>query len=487
MSASFKSYLKAGYPYLWVNTLEPARAEQVLGKVALLLERVDPDTGQPVDQPPPLHWDIALGLLNLATGIVTPCPSPVEALKQAAKAPEGTVTFMWNLHRLMGGLEVIQVIQNSVPTLKEKGNSIVVLAPSAEKLPEELARVFTSMEFALPSREEIQQVMSTIGEPYGVKAPAYPNGLVDAALGLTSLEAEDAFALALVETGEFDPAVIAREKAGALLRQSQLQMSQFQERFSDLGGLEVMKDYTLKTAPSPLSLGIMILGVPGSGKSHFAKALGNELNIPTLSLDFSRMMSSLVGSSEANIRNALKAVDAMGRVVLFLDEIEKGLAGVGSSGELDSGVKAGVGATFLTWLSDRDPGRAYLVATCNNIKQLPPPYQRAERWDSIWYVDLPTRVEKDAIWAIHINRFNVGPGLLRPDDTDWTGAEIKSCCRTSAMVGCSLEEASKYVVPIARSMKEEIQALRDWASGRAIPASLPEAQPASGRKLTLSR
>lgn len=420
MPVSFKSYLKAGYSCLWVNTLEQSRAEQVLGKVAL----------ETKGDAPPLHWDVSQGLVNLATGVVTPCPSPVEALKQAAKAPDGTTTFLHNFHRVIGGLEVIQTILNLVPNLKEKGNCIVVLAPSSEKLPEELARVVTTIDFELPTRDQLQQVMTKIGEPYGVAPPAEPNGVLDAALGLTGLEAEDTFALALVETGRFDSAVVAREKAGALLRQSQLQMSQFNERFADLGGLEVLKEYTLGTAPSPLSLGIMLLGIPGGGKSHFAKALGNELGIPTLSLDFSRMMSSLVGSSEANIRNALKAVDAMGRVVLFLDEIEKGLAGVGSSGELDSGVKAGVGATFLTWLSDRDPGRAYLVATCNNIKQLPPPYQRAERWDSIWYVDLPNRTEKDAIWPIHQARFKVEGE--RPEDTDWTGAEIKSCCRTAA-------------------------------------------------------
>jgi hypothetical protein len=468
-----------------VNTLEAHRAEQVLGRIAL----------ETKGGSPPLHWDVGQGVVNLATGAITACPSPVEALKHAAKAPDNTVFFLWNFHRVLASLEVTQTVQNILPTLKERGSCIVVLAPSSEKLPEELARVFTTLDLALPIREELHQVAAKIGEPYNVAPPAEPNGLVDAALGLTDMEAEDAFALALVETGRFDPQVVSREKAGALLRQSQLQMSQFQERFADLGGLEVLKDYTLKTAPSPLSLGIMVLGVPGSGKSHFAKALGNELGIPTLSLDFSRMMSSLVGSSESNIRNALKAVDAMGRVVLFLDEIEKGLAGVGSSGDLDSGVKAGVGATFLTWLSDREPGRAYLVATCNDIKKLPPPYQRAERWDAVFFVDLPNRTEKDAIWAIHQARFKIErvpwqppPNCgAHPQDTDWTGAEIKSCCRTAAMMGCSLEEASQYVIPIARSMKEEIQALRDWAGGRAIPASLPEQQPVSGRKLSLGR
>ena len=472
---TFKSYLKAGFPCLWINTLELNRAEQVLGRVAL----------ETKGDAPPLHWDIAQGVANLATGVVTPCPSPVEALKQAAKAPDGTLTFLHNFHRVIGSLEIIQTIQNIVPSLKEKGNAIVVLAPSSEKLPEELARVFTTMDFQLPTGDDLRRLATTVGEPYQVGLPAEPNGLLDAALGLTEMEAEDAFSLALVETGQFDPAVVAREKAGALLRQSQLQMSQFQERFADLGGLDVMKEYTLKTAPSPLSLGIMILGVPGSGKSHFAKALGNELGIPALSLDFSRMMGSLVGQSGGNIRNALKAVDAMGRVVLFIDEIEKGLAGSRSSGELDGGTKSEVAGTFLKWLSDRQPGRSYVLATCNRIDLLPPEYQRAERWDAVFFVDLPNRTEKDAIWAIHQARFKIEGE--HPDDTDWTGAEVKSCCRTAAMMGCSLQEAARYVIPIARSMKEEIQSLRDWAAGRAIPASLPEAQPVAARKLTLGR
>ena len=475
MPTSFKSYLKAGYSAIWVNTLEPARAEQTLGRIALETNKEDA---------PPLHWDIGQGLVNLATGTAVICPSPVEAVKNAAKAPDGTVVFMWYLHRLLSGLEVTQTIQNVLPTLKTKGNCIVVLAPSSEKLPEELARVFTTLDFALPTRDELYQVAAKIGEPYNVAPPAEPNGLVDAALGLTDMEAEDSFALALVETGRFDAAVVAREKAGALLRQAKIEMSTFQERFSGLGGLEVLKEYTLNAAKSPLSMGVLLLGPPGVGKSHFAKALGKELAIPTLSLDFGRMMGSLVGQSEATIREALKAVDAMGRVVLFIDELEKGLAGVQSSGQLDSGTKAGVGASYLKWASDRQPGRAYVVATVNDITQLPPEYTRAGRFDVIFWLDLPNAEEKGLIWDIYQAKFKVdGP---RPPDEGWTGAEIQSACRTAAMLSCDLVKAAQYIVPTSKTMAEKIDALREWAAGRAIPASLPE-QPVAGRKLTLGR
>jgi hypothetical protein len=440
-----------------------------------------------------VRWDITQGFTVIADNTHKACPSPAAAVREAATMPNKSVVFLWNFHRLLGGLEVIQAIQNAVPELKAKRNCLVVLAPSAEKLPEELARVFTTMDFALPGRAELRQAMTEISEPYQVPVPDDP-ALVEAALGLTDQEAEDAFALSLVTKKGFDQGVISREKAGALLRQAQLQMNQFQERFIDLGGLDVLKDYTLKTAVSPMAMGVIILGVPGTGKSHFCKALANELGIPCLSLDFGRMMGSFVGQSENNMRNALKAIDAMGRCVLFIDEIEKGLAGTKSSGETDSGVKAGVGGTFLKWLSDRQPGRAYVVATCNNVQGFPPEYLRSERWDSLWFVDLPSREEKSAIWNIYQRRyFTVGGESLTPlsppDDEGWTGSDIRACCRTAAMMGCSLTEAARFIVPVTRSMAEDITKLREWAKGRCILASREE-QPAvrgAGRRIEMGR
>ena len=476
----FADYLKAGFPCLWVNTLEPERARSELGRVAL-----------DVKNAPPLSWDIIQGFTALADGAHKPCPSPVQAVAQAATAAPGTVVFLLNFHRLMGSLEVVQAIQNALPALKGEGICLVVLAPSTEKLPEELARVFTTLEFGLPDRAALRQTMAVVAEPYKFQVPEDDGALVDAALGLTSMEAQDAFALSLVTKHKFDPDLIATEKGGALLRQAQLQINRFPERFDDLGGLDVLKEYALKTAVSPMALGILILGVPGGGKSTFAKALGNELGVPTLSLDFGRMMGSLVGQSEGNMRNALKAIDAMGRCVLFIDEIEKGLAGVKSSGELDSGTKAGVGGGFLKWLSDREPGRAYVVATCNNIQGFPPEYLRSERWDSLWFVDLPNRVEKQAIWGLYINKYKLSLAALideerqdpMPDDEGWTGSDIRACCRTAAMMNTSLREASKYIVPVTKSMGSEIETLREWAKGRCVMASRLEIRVTGGRRL----
>jgi hypothetical protein len=478
---NFADYLRAGYPTLWVNTLEPDRAERELGKLATEVKGI-----------PPIRWDVAQGFTDMQDGGHKPCPSPAKAIEMAASMPDKTTVFLWNFHRLLGSLEVVQAVQNAVRELKAKGNCLVVLAPSADKLPEELARVYTTLEFELPDRASLHQAMTEVAEPYKIQVPKQDGALIDAALGLTDMEAEDAFALSLVTKKGFDAEVIAEQKARALLRQSQLQLNRFQERFSDLGGLDVLKEYTLKTAVSPMAQGILIMGVPGTGKSSFCKALANELSIPCLSLDFGRMMGSLVGQSEANIRNALKAVDAMGRCVLFIDEIEAGLAGVKSSGELDSGTKAGVGGTFLKWLSDRQPGRAYLVATANSIN-LPPQYLRSERWDSLWFVDLPNREEKIAIWGIYLKKYGLSlAGMIDqeradpvPDDAGWTGSDIRACCRTAAMMQCSTKEAARYIVPVTKSMGEQIEALREWAKGRCVLASRPEGRAVAGRRLAV--
>jgi SpoVK/Ycf46/Vps4 family AAA+-type ATPase len=365
----------------------------------------------------------------------------------------------------------------------------VILAPDAEKLPPELARHIVTWDFPLPDKAALTETLKQIAGDADIKVNGNLDSLTTAALGLSAAEAEDAFALSVVERRDLAPDVIAREKAGALLRQAKITLEQYPERFTDLGGLDNLKKFTLATAASPRSLGTFLLGVPGAGKSTFARCLGNELGIPTLSLDFGRMMGSLVGQSEAAIRDALKAVDAMGRVILFIDELDKGLAGAGSSGDLDSGTKAGVAGTFLKWLSDREPGQAYVIATANKVNNIPPEYLRSERWDGLFYIDLPNRQEKDAIWKIWTAKYKVGPaphyaGTPRPvDDTDWTGAEIKACCRIAAMMDSGLNEAAAYVVPVAKSMAEAINTMREWAKGRCLPASSPAAVKTEGRRI----
>jgi SpoVK/Ycf46/Vps4 family AAA+-type ATPase len=213
----------------------------------------------------------------------------------------------------------------------------------------------------------------------------------------------------------------------------------------------------------------LLLSPPGCGKSQFAKALGNETGRPTVVLDVGALLGSLVGQSESNVRAALRLADAMAPCVLFCDEIEKALAGANSSGQTDSGVTARVFGSLLTWLNDHESD-VFFVGTCNDASKLPPEFARAERFDGVFFVDLPGREQKDGIWDIYTQAYGLDAKQTRPNDANWTGAEIKSCCRLASLLDVPLVQAAQNVVPVAVTAGEKIEQLRQWASGRCLSA-----------------
>jgi hypothetical protein len=366
--------------------------------------------------------------------------------------------------------------------------------------------------------------------------PPHAQGFLDdaavhAATGLTRFEAEGAFALSLARHASLSPADVWEIKQGMLKKSGLLTLHRGGERFDDLGGLVALKTFcrralcpspnqegscsenastsapsapdpspickghsaTSKTTssaapasapsrktstpnsrsktPRPRPKGILLLGVPGTGKSAFAKALGNETGRPTLTLDVGALMGSLVGQTEANVRRALAIADAMSPSVLFLDEVEKALAGA-QGGHGDSGVAARLFGTLLTWLNDHTSD-VFVVCTSNDVSKLPPEFSRAERFDAVFFIDLPQPLERPAIWAIYQSLYGIAEAQADEDldDDGWTGAEIHACCRLAALLGLSLKEASKHVVPVAKTSAEKVAALREWAGGRCLSAS----------------
>jgi SpoVK/Ycf46/Vps4 family AAA+-type ATPase len=198
-------------------------------------------------------------------------------------------------------------------------------------------------------------------------------------------------------------------------------------------------------------------------------------------------MGSLVGQTESNLRQALRVADAMSPCVLFVDELEKALSGVGGQG--DGGVSTRMFGTVLTWLSDHTSD-VFFVGTANDVSRLPPEFARAERFDSVYFLDLPTGKDKDAIWELCRCQFGIPDAQSRPDDTDWTGAEVRSCCRLAALLEVTLTQAAHHVVPVAVTAAEQVERLRQWASGRCLNASSPgiyrrhgEAPARSGRRV----
>jgi SpoVK/Ycf46/Vps4 family AAA+-type ATPase len=178
----------------------------------------------------------------------------------------------------------------------------------------------------------------------------------------------------------------------------------------------------------------------------------------------------------------------MGPAILFVDEVEKALSGVGSQG--DSGVSSRLFGNLLTWLSDHESD-VFFIGTSNDISKLPPEFTRAERFDGVFFLDLPDRAEKDAIWAMYRSHYGILDSQHQPDDTSWTGAEIKACCRLAALLDQPLTQAARNVVPVAVTAAESVERLRTWASGRCLSANQPGtysragvAPPKAARRIT---
>jgi SpoVK/Ycf46/Vps4 family AAA+-type ATPase len=286
---------------------------------------------------------------------------------------------------------------------------------------------------------------------------------------LTRYEAEGAFSLAIVRNRKLDPAAVWELKSGMLKKSGLLQLHRGGERFADLGGLDALKTYcrrALEPGRPVVPKGVMLVGVPGSGKSCFARALGNETGRPCLTLDVGSLMGSLVGQTEQAIRSALRIADAMAPCVLFIDEVEKALAGQGSD---LSGVTTRLFGTLLTWLADhRTP--VYTIGTSNDLSKLPSAFTRAGRFNSTWFFDYPDQEQRAKIWPLYLALYGLDGGQPKPDDDRWTGAEIRQCCEEAALQGIPIVEAARYVIPVAVSGAAENEAMRQQAAGKYLDA-----------------
>jgi len=430
-------------------------------------------------------WDIDRGFnLEIRRDMEQHLPTandPLSAIKtlngMSATEDDVTLLVLRNYHRFTGSAEVVQALDTAISQGKQNAEIVIVLSPVVQ-IPIELERQFVVVEHELPGRVQLEQIAQGIAVEPGELPEGDDLGLVlDAASGLTRMEAENAFSLSLVRHGKLDPESVWELKTGGLKKSGLLTLHRGGENFADLGGLDALKGFASKALEgsrrgSVRARGVLLLGVPGVGKSAFAKALGNETGRPTLTLDIGALMGSLVGQTEERTRQAHRIADAMSPCVLFLDEIEKALSGSQARGQTDSGVSARLLGTLLGWLNDHESD-VFVVATANDVSKLPPELTRAERFDGVFFLDLPDRREKDAIWKQYIAKFGLNPEQPMPGDRDWTPAEIKSACRLAALLDTTLIEAARNVVPIATTAGESVEKLRNWASGRCLSADRP--------------
>lgn len=464
MIEKLKNLIDAGFSAIWIHTSE---ADEVQRSICKLAEEHVWKLAS---------WDCMKGLVGLVNDQAKAEGNPlVPLLKYLGRSPqekEAQVILLHNYHRFLENPQVIQGLINASLLGKGTQTFYVVLSP-VKDIPIELQKTFTILDHPLPGEAELEHLAEEVSDGQ----PA-TREVVDAARGMTRRQAEDAFSLAMVEHGgEIKAETIWDLKRGCVNDRGYMSFSRGGPGFSSIEGLDNLKRFTknlLRPDNPTSSRGVMLLGPPGTGKSHLCKALGSEVGRPTIILDFGALYQKHVGDTERNIRDALATADAMGKVVLMIDEVEKALAGAGGDG--DSGVAARAFGTFLTWLSDREEKNSdvFVVMTSNDISKLPPEFTRAERVDAVFFLDLPNDVERAKIWDLYERKYGLGKNGYNNklfSDKGWTGAEIKACCRLASSMGVSVKEAASYVVPVSVTSGEKIQVLREWAKGRCISAT----------------
>jgi SpoVK/Ycf46/Vps4 family AAA+-type ATPase len=320
---------------------------------------------------------------------------------------------------------------------------------------------------------------------------------VDAALGLTFNEAENAFARAIITDNALGPGDVERvlsEKKQIIRKSGILDYFHTEEDIGSVGGLDNLKAWLEKRALAftrkakdfglPEPKGILLAGVQGCGKSLTAKAVSNLWQIPLLRFDVGRVFSGVVGSSEENMRKAIKTAESIAPVILWVDEIEKSLSGVQSSSFSDAGTSARVFGTFITWLQEKT-APVFVIATANNIDLLPPELLRKGRFDEIFFIDLPNQSERIEIFRIHLMKRKRNPGnfdleALASASGNFSGAEIEQAVISALfdafvdnrdLLTGDVEKSIRATVPLATTMSDKVRNLRQWAETRTVPAT----------------
>jgi SpoVK/Ycf46/Vps4 family AAA+-type ATPase len=480
--------IRARYPLIYVVSFEEGRVGKRLE--ALAVER----------KKQLYNWTITNGLELPDGSWITELKDPIKVLEYILQSDANALFVLRDYHHYLNDPVVVRKQRDLAHALKITRKNIIFLSPVL-KVPTELEKEIAVIDYRLPCKEELTEIIRRItqsldesGKLEALKSAEKLEKIAEAALGLTAEEAENVFAKSLVEKGQFDITIVLSEKEQIIRKSGVLEYYHANEKMQEVGGLEELKGWLVKRGKAftpkarefglPEPRGILLLGIPGCGKSLTAKAIAGMWQLPLLKLDVGKVFSSYVGSSEENVRRAIQTAESIAPCILWLDEMEKGFSGLGSSGMTDGGTTARVFGTFLTWLQEKRSA-VFVVETSNNVSQLPPELLRKGRFDEIFYVDLPTREERKEILKIHLEKRKREPGgfdieKIGRETHGFSGSEIEEVIvsglydafnRDEELKQEHLEQVIKTMIPLSQTMEEQIRGIRDWAKLRARRAS----------------
>ncbi|MGC1245761.1 MAG: AAA family ATPase [Spirulinaceae cyanobacterium] len=497
MQEELNILIQAQYPLIYLVTPEEERAEQAINKIAQMRtqhRRV-------------FIWTVTHGIVEYGQPRnVTQhnTVSPEAAVEWVVRQKEPGIFIFKDLHPFIDAPATTRWLRDAIASFKGTEKIIILMSP-VQEIPIELEKEVVVLDYPLPDLSELNQVLNQQLEKTKNRRTTTEvrEKLLKAALGLTRDEAEKVYRKACVTAGkltEEEVEVILSEKKQIIRRNGILEYMEEDETIDSVGGLEELKKWLKQRSNAfterareyglPQPKGMLILGVPGCGKSLIAKTTSRLWGLPLLRLDMGRVYDgSMVGRSEANLRNALKTAESISPAILFIDELDKSFAGGTGSSDSDGGTSSRIFGSFLTWMQEKT-SPVFVMATANRIERLPGEFLRKGRFDEIFFVDLPNAEERIAIFKIHlskrrrdINRFDLEQ--LAKVSEGFSGAEIEqgliaamyeAFAQDREFTQLDIIATIKATLPLSRTMTEQVTALRDWARQRARPAAASVAE-----------
>ncbi|MCM1984714.1 stress-responsive protein Ycf46 [Lyngbya confervoides] len=501
MKEELRVLIKAQYPIIYLVTSEESRAQQAIVRIA------EADAKKRV-----YAWTMTHGLravheqepANQSYSTSSSTMSPQMAIQAVIRDRDPSVYLFKDLHPFLDSPEVVRWLRDAIFALKNTDKSIILMSP-VQKIPLELEKDIVVLDFPMPGMAELEEVLRQ-HQSTAVERQLPEDSqekLVKATLGLTVDEAEKVYRKARVTNGKLTEAevdIVLSEKKQLIRRNGILEFMEVDETFQSVGGLEALKYWLQQRANAfsekarsyglPQPKGMLLLGVPGCGKSLIAKTTSRLWGLPLLRLDMGRVYDgSTVGRSEANLRNALKTAESISPTILFIDEMDKAFAGGAGSADSDGGTSSRIFGSFLTWMQEKQSS-VFVMATANRVDRLPGEFLRKGRFDEIFFVDLPNQKEREQIFEIHLSkrrdsteRFDI-PELANVCE-GFSGAEIEQAiiaamyeafAQNREFTQLDIIAASRATLPLSKTMTEQVAALRDWARQRARPAAASVAE-----------
>ncbi len=475
-------HLLARYPYVYLQTWEERRARAVLDQVATKLDR------------PVFSWSVVDGVSG-PEGLEPGTRLPSDLLDWVSRLEVPAVVMVKDFHPYIEQPEVVRRLRDLAPVLGEQGQGIIFVSPAAV-LPSELEKDIIVLDLPLPGLREVATIFHGLlkAEQIQIDLPLFER-FVKAALGLTEAEIRRVYSKVQLQHGTFSEhqlADVIEEKSQIIRRTRFLEFVALTVRMDELGGLDNLKHWLTDRSAAftekarkyglPQPKGLFLVGVQGCGKSLTAKAVADLWKIPLLRMDVASLMHG-VGEAEQGLRQAIQIAESMAPAVLWVDEIEKAFAGV-ESGSAATASATRVFGSFVTWLQEKQ-APVFVIATANDVRQLPPELLRKGRFDEIFFVDLPNIHEREIIFRIHLGKRDRDIGdfdtwMLAEASEKFSGAEIEQTVIDALFTAFAADRevetedvvrAIRDTVPLARTMDERIKKLKEWARDRTRPAT----------------